>query len=70
MNNKNIYLTLWSLPVECADVLIGKMRNLASSYILNGEDEKAEDLMRCIRDAENQLSEFKKGVESDESIEI
>lgn len=60
MNNKTISLHLWTLPDECADILIGKLRNLASSYILNGEDDMAETLLRCIRDAENQLTSYRK----------
>lgn len=57
MKKETMSLMLWSLPIECADVVIGKMRSLASSYILNGEDEMAENLLRCIRDAENQIRE-------------
>lgn len=66
MNNKTINLYLWNLPLECTDIIIGKLRNLASSSILNGEDEMAENLMRCIRDAEIQLQERTKEVNADD----
>ena len=58
-------LMLWCLPVECADMVIGKLRNLASTYILNGEDEMAEKLFRCIVDAEEQVQKEREAFDHD-----
>ena len=65
MENKTMSLMLWSLPVECADMVIGKLRNLASTYILNGEDEMAEKLLRCIVDAEEQVQKEREAFDHD-----
>lgn len=54
MRNVTLFL---SLTVEDAEVICGKLRTLASSYILNGEDDKAYHLIHEIKEIEEEIKE-------------